>query len=132
MAPFAATADHLVLATDIHIVIVPTPGGPAPVPLPHPFVGTLDGGLISSVKIGGKPAAVVGSSASNAPSHLPTPPGVSFQKPPTNKATVMLGSSSVLIGGKPAARHGDSCLTCNDPADLPAGSIVAAGTVLIS
>jgi uncharacterized Zn-binding protein involved in type VI secretion len=36
-----------------------------------------------------------------------------------------------LINGKPAARNGDPAMTCNDPADLPVGSVVAAGTVLI-
>jgi uncharacterized Zn-binding protein involved in type VI secretion len=132
MAPFSATAGHAVLATDIHIVMVPTPGGPVPVPLPHPFTGTLDGALSNSVTIAGQPAAVVGSTASNGPAHLPTPPGASFQKPPANRGTVMLGSSSVLIGGKPAARHGDVCLTCNDPADAPMGSIIAAGAVMIA
>jgi uncharacterized Zn-binding protein involved in type VI secretion len=33
--------------------------------------------------------------------------------------------------GKPAARTGDKALTCNDPADQPAGTVVAAGTVMI-
>ncbi len=28
-----------VMGVDIHIVMVPTPGGPVPVPIPHPFVG---------------------------------------------------------------------------------------------
>jgi uncharacterized Zn-binding protein involved in type VI secretion len=37
----------------------------------------------------------------------------------------------VLINGKPAARMGDPAMTCNDPADLPAGTVVAAGTVLV-
>jgi uncharacterized Zn-binding protein involved in type VI secretion len=36
-----------------------------------------------------------------------------------------------LINGKPAARNGDTAMTCNDPADLPVGSVVALGTVLI-
>jgi uncharacterized Zn-binding protein involved in type VI secretion len=36
-----------------------------------------------------------------------------------------------LINGKPVARNGDTALTCNDPADLPAGTVVAVGTVLI-
>jgi len=37
----------------------------------------------------------------------------------------------VRINGKPAARSGDTALTCNDPADLPVGTVVAAGTVRI-
>ena len=127
----AAAANHTVVGVDTHIVMVPTPGGPVPTPLPHPFNGVLDGGLINTVKIGGQAAAVVGSTASNQPSHIPTPPGTSFQKPPANKGTVFMGSSTVKIGGKQAARAGDSVKTCNDPADVPVGQVVAAGTVMI-
>ncbi len=36
-----------------------------------------------------------------------------------------------LINGKQAARNGDTATTCNDPVDLPVGTVVAAGTVLI-
>jgi uncharacterized Zn-binding protein involved in type VI secretion len=35
------------------------------------------------------------------------------------------------VGGKPVARMGDIVETCNDPADMPVGNIVAAGTVLV-
>lgn len=127
----AANGDSTVVGVDIHLVMVPTPGGPVPTPLPHPFNGRIDGGLINSVKIGGQPAAVVGSTASNSPSHIPTPPGTSFQKPPANKGTVFMGSTTVKIGGKAAARASDTVKTCNDPADTPVGQIVAAGTVMI-
>jgi hypothetical protein len=37
----------------------------------------------------------------------------------------------VLVAGKGLARSGDTVQTCNDPADAPVGSIVAAGTVLV-
>jgi uncharacterized Zn-binding protein involved in type VI secretion len=37
----------------------------------------------------------------------------------------------VFINGKPAARNGDKAITCNDPADLPVGTVVAASTVMI-
>ena len=127
----AATANHTVLAIDTHIVLVPSPGGPIPTPLPHPFAGALDGSLVTTVKIGGQAAAVVGSTATNNPAHLPTPPGTSFQSPPANRGTVFMGSPTVKIGGNPAARHGDSVTTCNDPADAPVGHILAAGTVLM-
>ena len=79
--------------------------------------------------IEGKPAAVEGSTATNAPAHVPT--AGPFQKPPSNRGTVNTGSAAVLINGKPAARNGDSALTCNDPADAPNGTVVAAGTVLM-
>lgn len=125
----AAKQGDQVVATDTHIVMIPSPGGPVPTPLPHPFVGQLDGSLSKDVNVGGKPAAVKGSTATNTPSHVPQ--GGPFQKPPSNKGTVQLGSTTVLINGKPAARNGEKVMTCNDPADLPVGTIIAAGTVLI-
>jgi len=94
----AAKQDDQVVGVDIHIVMVPSPAGPVPTPLPHPFVGKLDGELSSSVKIMGKPAAVVGSTASNTPQHIQMPPGTAFQKQPANKAKIIMGSPNVLIG----------------------------------
>jgi len=125
----AAKQGDQVIATDTHMIMIPSPGGPVPTPLPHPFTGMLDGALSSDVNIEGKPAAVQGSTATNTPSHIPQ--GGPFQKPPTNKATVQMGSGTVMINGKPAARNGDKAMTCNDPADLPGGSIIAVGTVMI-
>ena len=122
----AAKQGDKVIAVDTHIVIIP-PG--VPTPLPHPFIGQLDGGLSTDVNIEGKPAAVVGSTATNTPSHIPA--GGSFQKPPGNKGTIQMGSTTVFINGQPAARAGDTALTCNDPADLPVGKVVAVGTVMI-
>lgn len=125
----AAKQGDQVMATDTHIVMIPSPGGPVPTPLPHPFTGQLDGGLSSDVNIEGKPAVVQGSTATNTPSH--TPQGGNFQTPPSNKGTIQIGSSTVFINGKPAARHGDTAMTCNDPADLPVGTVIAVGTVMI-
>ena len=127
----AAKANDQVVATDIHIVLVPAGPSLVPTPLPHPFSGILDGGLASTVIVGGQAAATVGSTADNTPPHTPTPPGTSFQAPPSNKATIQLGSATVQICGKQAARNGDVALTCNDPADMPVGAVVAAGTVLV-
>ena len=127
----AAKANDQIMATDIHIVIVPAGPAQVPTPLPHQFSGMISGSTVSSVKIGGQPAAVVGSTAQNSPAHIPTPPGVSFQKPPSNQATIQMGSATVKIGGQAAARNGDTAMTCNDPADAPMGSIIAAGTVSI-
>ncbi|HIH44951.1 MAG TPA: hypothetical protein HA257_07745 [Candidatus Methanoperedenaceae archaeon] len=118
-----------VVATDIHIVNIPSPGGPVPTPLPHPFTGIVDGSLSSDVKIMGMPAATAGSTATNTPPHIPQ--GGPFQKPPSNRATLITGSATVRINGKMAARNGDTATTCNDPADLPSGSVIAVGTVMI-
>ncbi len=128
----AAKQGDQVVATDTHIVMAPGPGGtPTPQPLPHPFTGIINGGLSSDVKIMGMPAATVDSTADNTPPHIPTPPGTAFQNPPQNKATIQLGSPTVKINGKMAARNGDTAKTCNDPADLPVGTVIAVGTVNI-
>jgi uncharacterized Zn-binding protein involved in type VI secretion len=126
--PAAKQGDQIV-GTDTHIVMIPSPGGPVPTPLPHPFMGQIDGSVSSTVLIEGKGAAVVGSTASNMPAHVPQ--GGPFQTPPKNSAGIMMGSTTVLIDGKQAARNGDTANTCNDPSDMPVGQVVAMGTVLI-
>lgn len=125
----AAKQGDSITAVDIHIIMIPSPGGPVPTPLPHPFNGLINGNLSNNVKIMGVPAATQGSTADNMPPHIPQ--GGPFQKPPTNKGQIMMGSATVMINGKPAARNGDTAMTCNDPADLPAGTVIAVGTVMI-
>jgi len=127
----AAKKGDQIIAIDTHIVMVPSPGGPVPTPLPHPFAGIINGGLSSDVNIMAMPAATVDSTADNTPAHVPTPPGTSFQSPPSNKGTIKIGSPTVKINGKMAARNGDMAETCNDPSDLPVGKVVAVSTVLI-
>jgi uncharacterized Zn-binding protein involved in type VI secretion len=128
----AAKQGDTVTATDTHVVLVPAPPGPpVPTPLPHPFSGPINGALSANVKIGGMPAATVGSTAQNIPPHIPTPPGTAFQNPPTNKGTIKAGSATVKINSKHAARSGDIVETCNDPVDAPVGTVVAAGNVFI-
>lgn len=126
----AARQGDIVAATDIHVVMIPSPAGPAPMPAPHPFNGRLNGGLSQNVNIMGSPAATVGSTADNLPPHVPQ--GGPFQKPPLNRAQVVSGSPTVRINGKPAARNGDQAMTCNDPVDQPIGSLIAVGTVLVN
>ena len=121
--PPAARKTDPVLATDTHVVAVPAPTGSVPTPLPHPFSGTLQSSLSSDVLINNLGAATVGSVAVNQPPHIPTPPGVSFLRPPSNRGTVQLGSATVQINGQAAARLGDPVRTCNDPVDLPVGTI---------
>lgn len=115
------------IATDTHIVQPPGPS--SPVPGPYPFQGVIDGSLSADVTIGGLPAATQGSSATNTPPHVPI--GGTFVKPPSNRGTIVSGSLTVQINGKPAARAGDPAMTCNDPVDLPVGTVQAAGTVSI-
>ncbi len=127
----AAKLGDKVVAVDVHIVMVPSAAGPIPTPLPHPFTGQFQAGLSQNVLISGLPAATVASKAINTPPHMPMPPGVSFQMPPKNQASVPAGSLTVLINSNAAVRNGDKAMTCNDPADMPAGTVIAAGTVLV-
>jgi len=123
----AAKQGDRVLAKDMHQIQPPTPA--TPVMTPHPFTGVINGKLSGDVKIMGMPAATVDSTATNTPAHAPI--GGAFVKPPANRATIIKGSATVFINGKPAARNGDKATTCNDPKDLPAGTVVASGTVMI-
>jgi len=125
--PAAKQGDRIV-ALDVHIILPTLQPAPA-VPVPHPFSGIIDGGLSQNVKIQGLAAATVTSTATNTPAHLPI--GGTFVIQPKDKAQIIKGSARVKINGKPAARAGDTALTCNDPIDLPAGTIVAQSTVLI-
>jgi uncharacterized Zn-binding protein involved in type VI secretion len=126
--PAAKQGDKIV-ATDIHILMVPTPGGPVPTPTPMPFNGMITTGLSTNVFIEGKPAATVDSGGINQPIHIPA--GGPFQKPPSNQGKILVGSTGVFINRKPAARQGDMAMTCNDPVDMPIGQVMAVGTVFI-
>jgi uncharacterized Zn-binding protein involved in type VI secretion len=131
--PFAARMTDQVTGTDIHILLIATPGGPVPTPVPHPFAGQITSGCSPDVLIGGQPAAVVGATAQCLPPHVPQ--GGPFSVPPTNRGTIMPpGSPMVLINGKPAARVGDQVMTCNDPAPAPTSTITGPGapTVIIA
>ena len=124
----AAKQGDQISALDMHLILPAVQ--PAPVVLvPHPFMGIIDGALSSNVNIQKMPAATLNSTATNTPPHIPI--GGTFVKPPTNKSTIIIGSATVFINKKPAARAGDTALTCNDPADLPAGTVIAVSTVLI-
>jgi uncharacterized Zn-binding protein involved in type VI secretion len=124
MPPAAKQGDHIV-AIDIHMVI--PPAATAAVPTPLPFDGPLDNGLSSNVTIEGQAAATLGSAATNTPAHFA--PGT-IVVPPSNRGTIVAGSTSVTINGKPAARMGDRTLTCID-APSPPGMVVAISTVSI-
>lgn len=125
----AAKQGDQVVGVCTHNVMVPSPGGPVPTPLPHPFAGMLNSSLSTNVMISGMPAATLGSMADNMPPHIPTPPGTTFVVPPTNKATINKGSATVMINKKPAARMGDTAITCSE-IPTPA-NVIAAGNVMI-
>lgn len=127
MKPVGKQGDRVV-GVDTHIVMIPSPGGPVPTPLPLPFDGTLDSALSGDVFIENKRAATKGSTATNTP-HVPS--GGPFQKPPADQGTVQTGSATVLINNKPAAQMGSVVMTCNDPADAPNGNVVATSTAVL-
>ena len=92
----AAKQNDQIMGTDIHIIMIPSPAGPVPTPLPHPFAGIINLDTVPTVKIMGMPAAVVGSIATNMPPHIPQ--GGAFQMPPKNQAKIITGSPDVFIG----------------------------------
>jgi uncharacterized Zn-binding protein involved in type VI secretion len=102
----AAKQGDSVVAIDTHILMVPSPAGPIPMPTLMPFSGALSSELSSSVVIENKSAATKGSVAMNNPPHVPA--GGSFQKSPSNQAKVQMGSKTVFINNKQAARTGDA------------------------
>lgn len=127
MSAAAAKLGDRIVAVDIHMVVMPPPLPPTP--LPHPFSGLLNGNLSTNVRIMGQFAATMGSTALNVPPHIPL--GGVFKTPPSNQGKIMQGCPTVNINGKPAARMGEVALTCNDPVDVPAGKVIATGTVMI-
>ncbi len=124
----AAKQGDTITAIDNHMVLVPGTGAML---LPHTFNGSITGNLSRTVNIMGCPAATMDSRADNIPPHTPSLPGTAFETSPSNKATIITGSSTVYIDGKPAARNQDTAITCNDPVDLPVGTVNASGTVMI-
>lgn len=126
----AAKQGDRVVSIDKHIVLVPSPSGTVPVTQTLPFNGIINGALCENVKVEGRSAAVVGSTAANTPPHVPI--GGTFAVPPSNQGQLVTGSATVFFGGRPAARASDKALTCNDPpVPQPTGSVVAESTVLI-
>lgn len=121
MAPLAARMNDPVTGTDIHIVLIPTPGGPVPTPLPHPYVGTINAQTSTDVMINSQPAALQDSTSMLTSPHIPS--GGPFQRPPTGMGTIMVGSPTVRVNGRALARQGDPVRTCNDPVDQPTSTI---------
>lgn len=93
-----------------------------------PFSAPLTDGLATTVLIGGKPAAVVGSAGVNVPPHVGLHPADPHLAPPMQRAVVTAGGTTVLIEGKPVARTGSVCTICFGQPGTLTGS---AATVLI-
>ncbi|MFI8106589.1 PAAR domain-containing protein [Streptomyces sp. NPDC086023] len=121
----AARLGDKVTGSHLHPLIPPPPNPPVPVPMTFPYQATLTGGCCPTVRIGGKPAATLGTAVTLSPPHIPPAPQTFAPQfpPPTNTGTVTTGSATVRIGGKPAARVTDIALTCNQPEPAPNGRI---------
>jgi uncharacterized Zn-binding protein involved in type VI secretion len=117
----AARQNDQVTGIDTHLCVPPT-GSPVPTPLP--FTSLLVGALSPDVLVNGLPVATQDSISTHTPPHIPPPP-TSFSKPPTNQGKVLIGSPTVLVNNKPLARVGDAVMTCNDPVDMPVGTIAS-------
>lgn len=116
---------------DIHIENVPGPGGPTPTPTPHKFSGSLTSGFCSTVIIEHRPAAVVGTEATNDPPHVPK--SGPFVNPPEDRGVIVGGSSTVLMQHRQAVRSGDPVKTCDESGDpAPKGAVSATSTVIIA
>ncbi len=101
-------------------------GAPAPGP-PMPLQAPLLQGLATTVTIGGKPAAVQGSSGYNTPPHVGLHASDPKVVPTTQDARVLTGSSTVTFDGKPAAYTGCPVMGC-----LAAGAqVTGTGTTVL-
>ncbi len=132
--PGAKKLDQIVSVTpgDIHIIMIPSPAGPVPTPIPHPCASMIKDKVAKKVKVMGQPGATLDSVSKHTPPHIPMGPGP-FQKPPANKGEIaMTGSNGVLYQGKSAAALGDMAMMCADPSDMPVGKVIGtAATVLV-
>lgn len=115
--PLAAKHFDLVVGVDVHIVMLPSPAGLVPTPMPVPFTGFVFDPMEwlpgqATVWINGMPRATAGTSVLAAPGHVPV--GGPFLKPPGNEGEVFMGSSTVIGQGEPLAFGGVPVLTCQD------------------
>lgn len=131
--PGAKKTDQITSLTpgDVHIIMVPSPGGPVPTPIPHPCTSIIKDNVADKVKVMGLAGAVKGSVSKHTPPHVPMGPGP-FQKPPANKGEIITASSNVEYQSKAAAMLGDTAKMCCDPSDAPVGKVMGtAATVLV-
>ncbi|MEQ8768311.1 MAG: DUF6531 domain-containing protein [Planctomycetota bacterium] len=129
--PAAKKSDQIVSVTpgDVHIIMIPSPGGPVPTPIPHPCASMIKDKVAKKVKVMGQPGATKGSKSKHTPPHIPQ--GGPFQKPPGNKGEVMTGSSSVKYQGKDATMLGETGKMCSDPSDTPVGKVIGTAAMVL-
>jgi len=130
--PGAKKTDQIVSVTpgDVHIIMIPSPGGPVPTPIPHPCSSIIQDKVAEKVKVMGQPGAVKGSKSKHTPPHIPMGPGP-FQKPPKNEGEIITGSANVFYEGKEAAMLGDTGQMCSDPSDTPVGKVMGTAAMVL-
>ena len=101
----------------IHLIPNPASGAPQPGP-PVPFSAPITVGVVPTVMIGGKPAAVMGCSGFNTPPHVGLHPTDPFFGPPLQVGRILTGSATVMFGGQPAATQSSQALCCATPGQL--------------
>jgi uncharacterized Zn-binding protein involved in type VI secretion len=126
--PAVVANDRIVSSCALHMVPSPS-GAPMASPAPLPFSAPLKSGLATTVKIGGKYAAVQGSSGMNTPAHAGLHASDPYLTPSTQEGRVVTGSSSVLFDGHPAAYSGCPVTGC---ASLPAQVAGTGATVTVA
>lgn len=125
-APAIVMGDAVQGTCAIHQVPSPT-GNPMPGP-PMPFSAPLTVGLCATVLIGGKPAAVMGSSGLNTPPHAGLHASDPFLAPALQVGRVIAGSPTVMFGGQPAASATSTATCCQTPGALvPSTTTVLVG-----
>ncbi len=110
-----------VMGVDIHII--QPPGPVPPVPIPHPFIGTVMDVLDyvpilgATVFVNGIPRACAGTEVKNVP-HIPIG-GMFVPPPPGNEGEIFMGSSTVLAEDEPLSRLGMPVLSCQSIGMMP-------------
>lgn len=116
-SPAIVMNDRVTGTCAIHQVPNPASGAPQPGP-PMPFSAPLVSSLVSTVLIGGKPAAVMGSSGMNTPPHVGLHVSDPYVVPTMQEGRILSGSPTVRIGGQPAANASSSVTCCATPGSL--------------
>jgi uncharacterized Zn-binding protein involved in type VI secretion len=125
--PAIVLGDKITGVCPIHLIPNPATGIPQPGP-PLPFSAPVTLGVVPTVLIGGKPAAVMGCSGLNTPPHIGLHPTDPYFAPPMQIGHITSGSLSVLIGGTPAANVSSVATCCIAPGTL----VPTVTTVLIA
>jgi uncharacterized Zn-binding protein involved in type VI secretion len=116
--PAIVQNDQITGTCATHQVPNSSSGAPQPSPSPFPFSAPLTSGLATTVTIGGKPAAVMGSSGMNNPPHVGLHPSDPFMTPTRQQGRVLSGSPTVTFDGQKAANASSSATCCVEPGSL--------------